>query len=56
MAEGETVVEGCGLRDCRELSSCEDFLFEGRHLSGNGTKVREVELHEVILQVHSTLL
>ena len=37
---------GCGLRDCRELSSCEDFVFEGRHLSEKGTKVREVELHE----------
>ena len=29
---------GRGLRDCRELSSCEDFVLEGRHLSGKGTK------------------
>ena len=25
-------------------------MFEGRHLSGKGTKVREVELHEVRLR------
>ena len=46
MAEGETGELGCGLRDYRELSSCEDFVFAGRHLSGKETKVREVELHE----------
>ena len=32
---------GSGLRDCKELNSC-----EGRHLSGKETKIREVELHE----------
>ena len=34
-AEGETVVARlCGLIDYRELSSCEEFVFEGRDLSG----------------------
>ena len=45
MAEGERGVGGLRSERLQRVEQlCE--LFEGRHLSGKETKIREVELHE----------
>ena len=52
-AEGETVDSQVVVWVTAETAgSCEDFVFEGKHLSG---KERKVKRHEITIQVHIIL-